>query len=95
MHHTTTHGPSYKRNYMSEKPRKPRKDKGTLRRDLSRLLSGYYSDEELQEVKDSDGIEMVKMDVQSQCHQNIRELVHASIEEMDTDSEYQGTLKVQ
>lgn len=37
----TTHNPAYKRNYASEKPRKPRKDKGYSRLDYARLLSGY------------------------------------------------------
>lgn len=41
-----THEPDYQRSYTSTKPRKPRKDKGTIRRDLARLLSGYWSDDE-------------------------------------------------
>ncbi|XP_071532464.1 transcription factor IIIA-like isoform X2 [Panulirus ornatus] len=89
MHHTTTHGPSYKRNYSSEKPRKPRKDKGTLRRDLTRLLSGYYSDEH-EEIEDPDSCE-IKMDVQSQLDEtlSVRELACASVEDMDAEFEFQ------
>lgn len=46
IHHMTTHSPSYKRSYATEKPRKPRKDKGCSRQDLARLLSGYSGKEE-------------------------------------------------
>ena len=37
----TTHNPTYKRNYVSKKPRKLRKDKGSSRHDFAKLLSGY------------------------------------------------------
>lgn len=43
--HMTTHSPSYKRNYHSSKPRKPRKDKGVSKTDYARLLSGYWGDD--------------------------------------------------
>ncbi|XP_064094098.1 transcription factor IIIA-like [Macrobrachium nipponense] len=42
--HMTTHSPSYKRNYYSLKPRRPRKDKGVSRTDYAKLLSGYKGD---------------------------------------------------
>lgn len=40
------HNPDYTRNYTSKKPRKPRKDKGCIRRNYHRLLSGYEGPEE-------------------------------------------------
>ncbi|KAK7066567.1 hypothetical protein SK128_020231 [Halocaridina rubra] len=39
-YHVTIHSPSYKRNYESQKPRKPRKDKGISKTDYACLLSG-------------------------------------------------------
>lgn len=41
MLHMNIHDPDYKRTYAPKKPRKPRKDKGIIRRDFTRLLSGY------------------------------------------------------
>nr|XP_053637604.1 uncharacterized protein LOC128692458 [Cherax quadricarinatus] len=70
MHHTKTHSPSYKRNFKSEKPRKPRKDKGVLRRDFARLLSNYYSDEESTEMIDLENSQD-NTQVESQCHDTL------------------------
>lgn len=58
-----THALDYKRNYTSKKPRKPRKDKGVSRTDYSRLLSGYYEDEEeATDVSPKDDGEVKDMD---------------------------------
>lgn len=55
IQHMTTHESNYKRNYMSKKPRKPRKDKGIIRKNLPSLLSGYTGD-----VKEGDMIQTVQ-----------------------------------
>lgn len=64
MHHMKLHSPSYKRNHSSKKPRKPRKDKGSIRRNLARLLSGYDSDEDGDGSEDGDTDEI---QVDSNC----------------------------
>lgn len=47
VHHMNTiHSLTYTRNNVSKKPRKPRKDKGCIRLDYARLLSGYNGPEE-------------------------------------------------
>lgn len=59
--HMATHALDYKRNYTSKKPRKPRKDKGVSRTDYSRLLSGYYEDEEEATVASPKDCDIVKV----------------------------------
>ncbi|KAK8719699.1 hypothetical protein OTU49_013853 [Cherax quadricarinatus] len=56
MYHTKTHSPGYKRNYtsISKKPRRTRKDKGVMRKDINSFLSVYYSDEESKETNDTE-----------------------------------------
>lgn len=81
MHHTKTHSPSYKRNFKSEKPRKPRKDKGVLRRDFARLLSNYYSDEESTEMIDLENSQD-NTQVESQCHDTLD--VRKTLEDVNT-----------
>ncbi|XP_042217333.1 transcription factor IIIA-like [Homarus americanus] len=99
IQHTTTHGPSYKRTYTSEKPRKPRKDKGTLRRDLPRLLSGYCSDEESQKGGEPEGSESIlNIQQEAKCctDSGLREeLIPAPTEKMDAEYEYRGHIIVQ
>ncbi|KAK3867621.1 hypothetical protein Pcinc_026932 [Petrolisthes cinctipes] len=65
IHHIKIHSPSYKRSYSSKKPRKPRKDKGTIRRNLARLLSGFDSDED---DGGSGGIDRIQRTQFSCCH---------------------------
>uniref|UniRef100_A0A0P4WBR4 C2H2-type domain-containing protein n=1 Tax=Scylla olivacea TaxID=85551 RepID=A0A0P4WBR4_SCYOL len=55
IQHMATHDPAYKRNYISKKPRKPRKDKGSLRNNLANVLSGYTDD-----VKEDDMAQTVQ-----------------------------------
>ncbi|XP_045132152.1 transcription factor IIIA-like isoform X2 [Portunus trituberculatus] len=53
IQHMATHDPAYRRNYTSKKPRKPRKDKGSIKRNLANLLSGYTDDMEEDDMAQS------------------------------------------
>ncbi|XP_045606828.1 transcription factor IIIA [Procambarus clarkii] len=91
MQHTKTHSPSYKRNYKSNKPRKPRKDKGVLRRDLARLLSNYCSDEECMDINDLDASQN-ETPIKSRCLDNLdprEEIMSPVTKEMNNASECQ------
>lgn len=70
MLHMNTHDPDYKRIYAPKKPRKPRKDKGSIRRDFTRLLSGYDGPEEGEDASQelpSESIAEESMDTLTTC----------------------------
>ncbi|XP_045606837.1 transcription factor IIIA isoform X2 [Procambarus clarkii] len=98
MHHTKTHTPGYKRNYSCTpgKPRKPRKDKGVLRKDVNRYLSVYYSDDESRETKDLEGNTNDKTIEEPQCQTNLNvneEISHVSVEEMNVKNMCQASIE--